>query len=93
MKKMPLIIFLLIISLSVIGCGNDNPSPPTGPDTTPEGTPKIPLSSDLNTVAIWHCNEGQGQTANDASANSNSLTLNGAVWNQLSSSLGLVFST
>ena len=40
------------------------------------------LSADINTVGLWHFNEGTSTTAYDASGNSNNGTLtNGPVWN------------
>ena len=40
------------------------------------------LQADINTVGLWHFNEGSGSTAYDASGNGNNGTLtNGPVWN------------
>jgi hypothetical protein len=36
-------------------------------------TPSVTLSPDANTAALWHFNEGAGQTGADASANGNTL--------------------
>ena len=40
------------------------------------------LQTDINTVGLWHFNEGSSTTAYDSSGNSNNGTLtNGPVWN------------
>lgn len=40
-------------------------------------TPALTLSSDANTIALWHFNEGSGTSASDSSGNANTMSLVG----------------
>jgi len=43
-------------------------------------TPEAELTTDANTLGLWHFNEGTGNAANDESANGNHGTLHGPTW-------------
>ena len=52
--------------------------------------PSAPFTTDANTIALYHLDEGTGTTTNDASGNGNNLTLvNGPTWilNDINSSV------